>query len=219
MIMASARLISVWLALVWLSVPACEHVPITSEARSRILESTQAITVIHHGPMQQLNTGGRALLYPTIALSDPLTVVRDRFLELVRTQARSVRFDTRESPPAFSATPASQQDDLDQVKKKVGQGLVLELRPWQWYLGVWDAEQRLNPIQTSQEPRVLLGYAVRVRLLDLDQDKIVWQYICRVSTDRHEMEAWTAENNALIKQKTGELADQCARDLASDFLR
>jgi hypothetical protein len=214
---ALARLIPVWFLLLWLVVPACEHVPITSEARNRLLESTKPITVIHHGPMQQLDTGGRVLLYPTIALSDPLTVVQDRFLELVRAQARSVRFDPRVSSPV--GLRATQRDDLHQVKKQVGQGLVLEFRPWQWYFGVWDTEQRLNPISTSQEPRVLLGYAVRARLLDLDQEKVVWQYICRVSTERNEMDVWMADNNALIKQKTGQLAEQCAHDLASDFLR
>jgi hypothetical protein len=70
----------------------------------------------------------------------------------------------------------------------------------------------------SQQPPVLLGYALRARLLDMDQKKTVWQYICRVDTDRYDMEVWTADNNALIKEKTGELAEQCARELAADFL-
>ena len=136
-----------------------------------------------------------------VGLEDPAFVMRDRFLAGLGT-ALGI------APPSVQET--CDTDDIKKLAQKLGSsGVVFDFRTIDWGVGA--------PPPT---PFVAGGYGVfymgRVRVIRLEEPKVVWQGLCFGGTSddkRTTLAAFQDNDGALVKTELVAAAESCAKVL------
>jgi hypothetical protein len=140
-----------------------------------------------------------------IPLEDPVVRVKDRLISGLSAESGIGRIR--------AAATAMAGDDLKSLKQAVGPVTVLDVRTTRW---------GLSPYQ-SDPKSFLAHYTVKVRLIRLDQEKVLWrdEISCYTAGDRRfgapTLDELSADGGALLKRTMAETAEVCADPLLARF--
>lgn len=138
-------------------------------------------------------------LIATYRVPDPAIVVRERLATALAEQFQLQA--TPDTPPATDTTA--------HLQAKFGkEGAILDTRTANWQLLYYPSDWSHH----------FLYYAARARLVRLRDGKVLWQNYCvRQLRDpkesRRQVDAYRADDGALLKQKAQEAAEGCAEEL------
>jgi hypothetical protein len=137
-----------------------------------------------------------------IGREDPILQVKNGFLASMQTSLPKTTFS--------EVTHSLPDDDLEKVKRELGQGYLLDFKTTKWGI--------LNNAIHAYSYAV---YQSRARLVNLSEDKIIWQGVCHlVENDpiaRPSIFDFDADNGALFKQYLTKLATSCVTELNRQF--
>ncbi|OQW40250.1 MAG: hypothetical protein A4C66_02360 [Nitrospira sp. HN-bin3] len=181
-------------------------------ARNEIKQHHSDIRVLQYRPLLHLTIveQGEPVSRDRIAIPEPFSSVKERFLAAVQAEVRPSHFTVAQDPHPT--------DRLGYFKQLFGKGLVLDIRSMQWVLmRVPDWSVVLHGTG-----HYALIYRVRVRLIRAEGPTLLWHYLCRSKGFRTEQKytlaEWQADDNLLLKVKAEEEAKRCADDLAASLL-
>ena len=183
------------------SPPCIAEIDVAAETRN-VLQTQPEIRLIYYSPVSSLIAVGpaRPIVGPTyrrIAMQDPLGRVMELFATTLRGELglRDVNA-TREPLSPWS-------DTLRQLKQSFGQGIVLDFRTGKWEL---NANPTFNPFDPGH---YILKYAVRVRMIRVEDSTILWRTVCEgITKERHPLDELVANDNSLLKVKAEEVAEK-----------
>lgn len=144
----------------------------------------------------------RARLGKSSAVDDPILQVKSGFLASMQTSLP--RATLSEIPHSLP------NDDLEDLKKELGQGYLLDFRTTKW--GIINDMFRVYSY---------VLYQSRARLVDISGEKILWQGVCDLEekdlTTRPSIHDFEADNGTLFKEYLGKLATSCVSELNRQF--
>lgn len=145
--------------------------------------------------------GGK--LIPELELDDPVVLVRDRFLDVLKDRAAIRTVEVIDTPVDSL--------ELDQLKQRFGTGLLLTMKTSNWAVVIKNLRD---------------GYRVRydadATLYRLDDNKLLWRDGCHPDVDSHapaSLDELRAEHGRRLKERFTVSAERCAQELAADFFR
>jgi hypothetical protein len=145
---------------------------------------------------------GRRLM-KDYSLEDPASKIRDSLLAaLSATEGlRNLRVDSR--------TPAS--DELTEMRAALGSGTILDFRTTLWEL-MYDSQEL---------DRYGLRYAIRSRLIRLDEQTVLWEGFCdsreTETSPKVPLEELKADSGAVLRERLEAVAAHCADRLFAQF--
>lgn len=170
----------------------------TAEARWSLLPIVGIVTA--SGTAQRAVEEGERIRVQ-YALEDPIARVIDRFLLGLRTELGLQNL--RVVQGRFLST-----DNIEELRRTFGPVIVLDFRTG-WAAS---AVPKLIPF-TAERYRVY--YAVRSRLIRLEDARVLWQSLCS-SVGRDPKASWALEE---LRERVNEAADVCTEQLLDHFAR
>jgi len=161
-------------------------------------------------PSEQRRRG--LMIATTYELVDPVSRLQARVLSLLESTLGLKNVRRVESNPTG--------DDLPDVKKFLGDAIVLDFKTVAWYLSPPERRSPFGPYM------YFVAYGARARLLNLRTLTILWQGTCRSKGSDMSPYALTGTGEPLLLANRGELlkkeleaaADRCAGDLLDQFV-
>lgn len=185
------------------------------------LKDQPDIQAVHYPPQNSFEffrsglTGGGVLLTlidaargskmaKDYSLTDPILKVKDRFLSSLDGHAGFKNIRSIQEP--------HESDDLEEVKRTFGTGVVIDFKTYAWGLS-----ESASALMIFRE-RYYVTYWARTRMIRLADSKIIWQGFCKIEgQDQKALGEFTANNGELLKVKLNEAADACAEQLLAQF--
>lgn len=140
-------------------------------------------------------------LVQELQLSDPVVLVRDRFLEVLKDRLAIRTVEVIDAPVDSL--------EIDQLKHRFGNGLLLTIKTSSWAVAVKNRRDGYH-----------VRYDVDATLHRLDDNKVLWRDGCHPDVDSHapvSLEELRAENGRHLKERLTAAAERCAQELAADF--
>ena len=135
-------------------------------------------------------------------VEDPILKVKKGFLASMQTSLPKTTFSEVPQPLP--------DDDLEKLKREFGQGYLLDLKTTEWGI-----------INNTMQVYSLAVYKSRARLVNLSEEKIIWQGVCYlVENDpiaRPSILDFEADNGILFKAYLAKLATSCVAELNRQF--
>ena len=135
-------------------------------------------------------------------LEDPAIQVRNSFIKGVAGHLDAARL--------VQAGEPLPDDDVEALRKKFGGGVALDFKTTTW--GLLSSSLITVPYQVV--------YFGRSRLLRLSDGRVLWQGQCQYD-GRYpgaNLDQFKANSTPVLKEKFGEAAESCARELLTQFL-
>jgi len=102
-------------------------------------------------------------------------------------------------------------DDLEKLKRELGQGYLLDFKTTKWGI-----------INNSIQVYSLAVYQSRARLVNLSEEKIIWQGVCYLSENdpvgKPSIHDFEVDDGALFKAHLAKLATSCVAELNRQFV-
>lgn len=223
-----------WLVAATLLLPGCSgtrQIKIDPAIRAELKHKGE-IKAIHYPSYNGLSTssnqGGR--LRPEPLIRDPLIQVKERFLSEVGTVLGLTNIRVIDEVRMARTSPAI-SSPLPPLKRTFVKGYLFDFDPIWWTLTM---DEGLLPNLTWDNVPAYLEYRVRARLIDIENEKVVWQSICNIGyivskfsdassysepeNERNTVSELLADDYALLKIKVSKVAEICADQLVSQFL-
>jgi hypothetical protein len=178
------------------------HPPATIIVQTRRGDVARQLGLLGPGIGESLDQGIKSKLMNELGFQDPALAVRDRVAVAFTADLGLTNVRVIDEPAAA--------DGLDELRRRFGSGLVLDVKTLVWWL-TYDA---------SALDAYRLLYAARARLVRLDGTTVLWQATCDRplgASPTARLDDLTANGAQLLKQRTIESADWCARKLFDDF--
>jgi len=140
-------------------------------------------------------------LVQELELSDPVVLVRDRFLEALKDRVRIRTVEVIDTPVDSL--------EIDQLKRRFTNGLLLTIKTSVWAVGIKNLRDGYH-----------LRYHADAALHRLDDSKVLWRDGCHPDVDSHapvSLEELRAENGRRLKERLTAAAERCVQELAADF--
>ena len=213
--------------LLSLSMVGCTSAPVRMDKEELgHLRGRSDIKAVHYPPFQfSVRTPGKAIaggggalgamlslgmfesagdkMTKEYALADPAPMVQERFVSALGQDPGITTIQSVQETPG--------NDDLGELKRVTGQGLVFDFKTTQWMLFYY-------PTDWSH---YRIAYSARGRLVRLEDSKVIWLGTCEAigqdPTSSPTMDELTANNGALLKTKINEAAETCAQQLLTSF--
>ena len=147
---------------------------------------------------------------PKMLAEDPLLRVKSRFLASVPVPVVLQTITEAQSDTSVGDEKTA-EEEFQPLKRKFGTTRLLDFRTTELHV-ITHRMKGMTPI---------LGYGVRVRLINLDNASVEWEGFCHISEDQKNAATeaeLTAENGNLLRNTFNGVADRCADQLVQDFL-
>lgn len=135
-------------------------------------------------------------------VEDPIFKVKKGFLASMQTSLPKTTFSEVPQPLP--------DDDLEKLKRELGQGYLLDFKTTEWGI-----------LNNAMQGYSLAVYKSRARLVNLSEEKIIWQGVCYLSENdpvgRPSIHDFEADNGALFKANLAKLATSCVAELNRQF--
>lgn len=137
-----------------------------------------------------------------IGLEDPILQVKNGFLASMQTSLPKTTLSEVPHPLP--------DDDLEKLKRELGQGYLLNFKTTKWGI-----------LNNAMQAYSFAVYQSRARLVNLSEDKIIWQGVCHLAENdpiaRPSIHDFEADNGTLFKQYLSKLATSCVAELNRQF--
>ena len=137
-----------------------------------------------------------------MGLEDPIFQVKKGFLASMQTSLPKMTLSEVPHPLP--------DDDLEKLKRELGQGYLLDFKTTKWGI-----------LNNAMQGYSFAVYHSRARLLNLSEEKIIWQGVCYLSENdpvgRPSIHDFEADNGALFKQYLAKLGTSCVTELNRQF--
>lgn len=183
---------------------------------ARVQRLEGEIRAVHYSPATLYVTGGIGDFDPIslvltirattwvrgLSLEDPILRVKDRFVTALETEVGLKNLRTIPTPLG--------SDSLDHLRAELGKGVVLDFKTltpppaggWALYAGIfWST----------------YAYSARARLIRLDDSRILWQGLCKISEKIPPLRVLEEDDGQAFKTRIEESAVICARQLIQQF--
>lgn len=223
-----------WFVVAILFLPGCggtKQVKIDPALRAE-LKGEKEIKAIHYPRYKGLPTSGTqgGKLSPEPLVQDPLIEVQERFLSEVGAVLDLTNIRVIDEVRMARTSPAI-GGPLPPLKRSFIKGYLFDFDPIWWTLKM--VQGWLPNFKWDSVP-AYLEYRVRARLIDIENEKVVWQSICNIGyrvskffdtgsysepvKERNTVSELLADDYALLKIKSSSAAKICADQLVSQFL-
>jgi hypothetical protein len=142
-------------------------------------------------------------LVQELELSDPIILVRDRLLEVLKERVAIRTVEVIDTPV--------ESLEIDQLRQRFSNGLVLTIKTSNWAVAIKNLRDGYH-----------LRYHADAALHRLDDSKVLWRDGCHPDVDSHapaSLEELKAENGRRLKERLTAAAERCVQELAADFFR
>lgn len=223
----TARLVGLTTIAVSLALGGCSTSPRLTRHGLAAIAGADAVRVVHLKPAPLHLRGGAALvadrfilggllgapiaasaargqgdaLARELGIADPITLVRDRFLGLLKARAPALRVEVSE-------VPLDTADTVEASAPPAGVDLLLVMQTSAWEVAVKNLRVGY---------RVLYHGDAWLRRRD---GTVLWRDGCHPDVDSHagaSLEELKAENGRRLKERLENAAERCAQELAADF--
>ena len=137
-----------------------------------------------------------------LGLTDPIIEVKNSFLSSIRS--------TFTQATVSESTEPLPDDDIEQLKKEMRSGYLLDFKTSGWAL-------KHNPFRDYS----LIVYQGRVRLVNISEEKIIWQGVCILDVEDPAAKPSTMDfeidNGALLKNYLAKAGTACTVELQRQF--
>jgi hypothetical protein len=150
---------------------------------------------------QSQATGQGDNLVQELELSDPVVLVRDRFLDVLKDRVAIRTLEVIDTPVDSL--------EIDQLKQRFGSGLLLTIKTSIWAVAIKNLRAGYR-----------VSYHADAALHRLDDDKLLWRDGCHPDVDSHapaSLEELRAENGRRLKERFTLAAERCVQELTADF--
>ena len=136
-------------------------------------------------------------------LQDPILSIKEYFLSNFTEQY--------EFNNVQSASEILKDDNIEALKSEYEQRVVIDFKTLNWALTFFPFDRSHYRVSVS----------ARVRMINVDNSKIIWQGICKAIEDKTEnsptLDEVKSNNGELLKAKLIESAGRCSKDLISQL--
>ena len=135
-------------------------------------------------------------------VEDPILQVKKGFLASMQTSLPKTTFSEVPQPLP--------DDDLERLKRELGQGYLLDFKTTEWGI-----------LNNTMQVYSFAVYKSRARLVNLSEEKIIWQGVCYLSehdpVGKPNILDFEADDGTLLKAYLTKLARSCVAELNRQF--